>query len=367
VAVVRTLCVAALAALVVTACASGAASRNGRAQLRLVKVGTFASPVYITAPRTEPNRLYVVEQAGTIRVLENGRPRATPFLDIDSQVLSGGEQGLLSVAFHPNYAENHLFYVDYTDRNGDTRIVEYRSDGEKAIPSSARQLVFVKDFASNHNGGQLQFGPDGRLWWGNGDGGGGGDPQHNGQSLSRPFAKIMRMNVANPNARWQLYAYGLRNPWRFSFDRANGDLYIADVGQGEWEEVDYVRNGAKARTPLNFGWNTYEGRHRYAGGEELLTRGRLVQPIAEYSHALGCSVTGGYVYRGAAVKAAVGRYFYGDYCSGTIWSLKVANGKATSVRREPFKVAGLSSFGEDARGELYLTSLDSGAVYRLAG
>jgi glucose/arabinose dehydrogenase len=362
---VRTLCIAFLAGLVVTACAA-AGPRRGDA-LRLVKVGTFAAPVYVAAPRTEPNRIYVVEQAGRIVVVENGKVRATPFLDITPQVLSGGEQGLLSVAFHPNYAENHLFYVDYTDKNGDTHIVEYRSDGQKAILSSARELVFVKDFASNHNGGQLEFGPDGRLWWGNGDGGGGGDPQHNGQSLARPFAKIMRLNVADKNARWRLYAYGLRNPWRFSFDRANGDLYIGDVGQGNWEEIDYVRKGAKATTPLNFGWNTYEGRHLYPGGDELLRRGRLVQPIVEYSHAIGCSVTGGYVYRGKAVPAAVGRYFYGDYCSGTIWSLKVKNGKATGVRREPFTVKGLSSFGEDTAGELYLTSVDTGAVYRLAG
>jgi glucose/arabinose dehydrogenase len=362
---VRTLAVALLASLAVTACAAGAGGREDA--LRLVRVGTFSAPVYVAAPRTEPNRIYVVEQAGRIRVLENGRVRATPFLDIVSQVQSGGEQGLLSVAFHPNYAENRLFYVDYTDTNGDTRIVEFRSDGTKAIPSSRRQLVFVKDFASNHNGGQLQFGPDGLLWWGNGDGGGAGDPQHNGQNLSRPFAKIMRLNVANPRARWQLYAYGLRNPWRFSFDRANGDLYIADVGQGDREEIDYVRRGAKARTPLNFGWNTYEGRERYPGGDRLLSRGRLVQPVTDYSHDLGCSVTGGYVYRGRTVKSAVGRYFYGDYCSGIVWSLKMSNGKVTGLRREPFKVAGLSSFGEDARGELYVTSLDTGAVYRLAG
>jgi len=362
---VRVLLAGLIAGLVVTSCAAGGPSRADA--LRLVRVGTFSAPVYVAAPRTERSRIYVVEQAGRIRVLENGKVRATPFLDIVSQVQSGGEQGLLSVAFHPNYAENRLFYVDYTDTNGDTRIAEYRSDGTKAIPSSRRQLVFVKDFASNHNGGQLQFGPDGLLWWGNGDGGGAGDPQHNGQSLARPFAKIMRLNVANPKARWQLYAYGLRNPWRFSFDRRGGDLYIGDVGQGEWEEIDYVARGAKARTPLNFGWNTYEGRDRYEGGDRLLTRGRLVQPVAEYSHDSGCSVTGGYVYRGTNVSAAAGRYFYGDYCSGIIWSLTVSGGKATGLRREPFKVAGLSSFGEDARGELYLTSLDTGAVYRLAG
>jgi glucose/arabinose dehydrogenase len=279
-------------------------------------------------------------------------------------VKSGGEQGLLSIAFHPNYAENRLFYVDYTDTNGDTRVVEYRSDGTKAIPSSARQLLFVKDFAENHNGGQLQFGPDGRLWWGNGDGGGGGDPEHNGQSLARPFAKIMKLNVANPKARWQLVAYGLRNPWRFSFDRTTNDLYIGDVGQGDREEIDYLRRGFTA--PVNFGWNHWEGKRIYDSSTRLLTRGRYVPPVVDYSHDEGCSVTGGYVYRGKAVKAAVGRYFYGDYCSGTIWSLKIAGGRATQVRKEPFRLEGLSSFGEDAGGELYATSLNGG-LYRLAG
>jgi glucose/arabinose dehydrogenase len=355
----RALLVLLAVALVVTPLASG----RGRA-LHLVRVGVFENPVYVTAPRTEPNRLYVAEQAGRIVVLENGKRLATPLLDIRSKVQSGGEQGLLSLVFHPNYAENHLFYVDYTDTNGDTRIVEYRVSGDRAVESSARQLVFVKDFASNHNGGQLQFGPDGRLWWGNGDGGGGGDPQRNGQSLARPFAKIMRLNVANPQARWQLVAYGLRNPWRFSFDRANGDLYIADVGQGAWEEIDYVRRGFTGL--LNFGWNRFEGNHVYDASTQLLGRGRYVRPVAEYSHGAGCSVTGGYVYRGEAVPAARGRYFYGDYCSGTIWSFRARSGKA-APRREPFRVNGLSSFGEDARGELYLTSLGNGSVYRLAG
>jgi glucose/arabinose dehydrogenase len=355
------------AAAVVLACNTvllGGAGAHGSA-LHLVKVGQFDLPVYVAAPRTETNLYYVVEQRGRIRVVEGGKVRPAPFLDIAAQVKSGGEQGLLSVAFHPNYAENHLFYVDYTDRNGDTHVVEYRSNGQTAILSSARQLVFVKDFADNHNGGQLQFGPDGYLWWGNGDGGGAGDPQHNGQNLARPFAKIMRLNVANPKARWQLVAYGLRNPWRFTFDRANGDLYIADVGQNEWEEVDYVKRGFSA--PLNFGWNRFEGRHVFDSSTQLLTRGRYVPPVAEYSHGAGCSVTGGYVYRGKNVRAAVGRYFYGDYCSGTIWSLAIRNGKAVGLRQEPFKVANLSSFGEDANGELYLTDVNGGAVYRLAG
>jgi glucose/arabinose dehydrogenase len=332
--------------------------------LHLVRVAHFDGPVYATPAPGEPGTLYVVEQAGMIRVLANGQIRPTPFLDIRPLVLSGGEQGLLSVAFDPNYPSTHRFFVDYTDRNGDTRVVQYRSDGTKAIPASAKQLLFVKDFASNHNGGQLQFGPDGRLYWGNGDGGGGGDPQHNGQSLARPFAKIMRLNIEVAKPRWTLVAYGLRNPWRFSFDRQTGDLYIGDVGQDAWEEIDYLKHGTS--TLANFGWNRYEGRHVYDSSTKLLTRGAYHPPVAEYPHSQGCSVTGGYVYRGTKVPAAAGRYFYGDYCSGTVWSLKIVNGRATGVRREPFTVQGLSSFGQGSDGELYLMSVDSGDLFRLS-
>jgi glucose/arabinose dehydrogenase len=333
--------------------------------LHLVPVAHFDAPVYATPAPGEPGSLYVVEQAGTIRVLSGGHIRATPFLDIRPLVRSGGEQGLLSVAFDPDYPRTHRFFVDYTDKNGDTRVVQYRSDGTKAIPATAKQLVFVKDFAPNHNGGQLQFGPDGRLYWGNGDGGGGGDPEHNGQSLARPFAKIMRLNVDIAKPRWTLVAYGLRNPWRFSFDRKTGDLYIGDVGQDQWEEIDYLKRGTN--TLANFGWNHFEGRHVYDGSTTLLTRGTYHPPVAEYPHSQGCSVTGGYVYRGTKVPAAAGRYFYGDYCSGMVWSLKIVNGRAAGVRREPFTVKGLSSFGQGADGELYLMSVDSGTLYRLAG
>jgi glucose/arabinose dehydrogenase len=331
----------------------------------LVLVGRFESPVFATAPAGARGTLYVVEQPGRVVVVANGHVRPTPFLDIRSKVQSGGEQGLLSLAFDPRYATNHLFYVDYTDLNGNTRVVRYRSNGVTADPSSGKQLLFVKDFAPNHNGGQLTFGPDGRLYWGNGDGGGGGDPEDNGQSLARPFAKIESLDVRSAQVRWKLVGFGLRNPWRFSFDRQTGDLYIGDVGQGNWEEIDFLRHGAA--TPVNFGWRHFEGTHVYDQSVPLLTAGPYVAPIFEYSHSQGCSVTGGYVYRGHGVPAATGRYFFGDYCSGTIWSLKVVNGKATAVRREPFKVAGLSSFGQDAAGELYLMSVDKGGLYRLAG
>jgi len=199
----------------------------------------LASPTYVTAAPGEPGNLYVVEQPGTIRVLAGGRLRATPFLDIRSRVRSGGERGLLSVAFDPGYRRNHLFYVDYTDRNGDTRVVRFRATGGRAVLSSAKQLLFVRQPYPNHNGGQLQFGPDRLLYVGMGDGGSGGDPENRAQNLSSRLGKLLRTSVTARRPAWRMAAYGLRNPWRFSFDRANGDLYIGDVGQGDWEEVDY--------------------------------------------------------------------------------------------------------------------------------
>jgi glucose/arabinose dehydrogenase len=354
------------AALVVLAVVALPAAASGGAQaLHLVRVASVNDPVYATAPAGQPGKLYVVEQPGQIVVLTNGKVSST-FLDIHSLVKSGGEQGLLSMAFDPAYGKNHRFYVDYTDLNGDTRVVRYLSNGTTGISSSAKQILFVKDFAPNHNGGQLQFGPDGRLYWGNGDGGGEDDPNDNGQNLNRPFAKIMRLNVNATAPRWQLVAYGLRNPWRFSFDRKNGDLYIGDVGQDKWEEVDYLKRGYPS--VANFGWKHFEGNHVFDGGTALLTKGQYVAPIVEYSHDGGnCAIDGGFVYRGGNVTAALGRYFYGDNCSGIVWSLKVVNGKATDVRVEPFKVPGLSGFGQDSRGELYLVSVSTGDIFRLAG
>jgi glucose/arabinose dehydrogenase len=319
---------------------------------------------HVTAPASEPGRLYVVEQAGVIKVVNGGRVRAQPFLDIRNLVSSGGERGLLSVAFHPRYAANRLFYVDYTDTDGNTRVVEYRSDGTRAIPSSARQLFFEQQPFSNHNGGQLAFGPDGLLYIGLGDGGSGGDPNNNGQTFATKLAKIWKLDVNKPGSEPVLVEYGLRNPWRFSFDRATGDLYIGDVGQGNWEEIDYVARANLGRLN-NFGWAVYEGRQPYDPNRTVDKRGTLVSPIAVYSHALGCSVTGGFVYRGKARRDLVGRYFYGDYCSGMIWSLQVKRGKPTGLRRERFTIPGLTSFGEDARGGLYAVSA-SGTLYRIA-
>ena len=345
--------------------AGGARQQAAALHLKLFASG-FDSPVFVGAPRSEPGRLYVVEQPGVIRVLVNGHLRAQPFLDIHTKVKSGGEQGLLSVAFHPSYANNHRFFVDYTDLNGDTNVVEYRSNGSVGIPSSARRLLFVKQPYDNHNGGQLQFGSDGRLYVGMGDGGSGGDPGNRAQNLSSHLGKLLRLNVNKRGAHWQIAGYGLRNPWRFSWDPVTRDLYIGDVGQDTWEEID-VRTPRQQRVLNNYGWRVWEGRSRYSPGQKVNPRGKLVFPIVTYKHENGnCSIDGGYVYRGKAVPAARGRYFYGDYCSGNIWSLRAVGGKLKAgPRQEPMNVSSLSSFGVDAAGELYAVSLD-GSIYKLA-
>ena len=306
----------------------------------------------ISSTLAEPRRLYAVEQVGRIRYLVNGRLGGT-FLDIRSRIASGGEQGLLSLAFHPAYKRNHRFYVNYTDRNGDTRVVEFRSRNGRAITSSARQLLFVDQPYANHNGGQLQFDRNGLLYVGMGDGGSGGDPGNRAQRMNERLGKLLRINPLRRGARWQIVGLGLRNPWRFSFDRANGDLYIADVGQGAWEEIDY-RPRARIGTLANYGWKAFEGRARFSS--TALGPGDLVAPVQVYGRGDGCSVTGGYVYRGRAVASARGRYFFGDYCSGNVWSLRIEGGRAVDVQREEFRVEGLTSFGEDVSGELYFAT-----------
>jgi glucose/arabinose dehydrogenase len=312
------------------------------------------SPVHVTTPPGVTNRLYVTEQTGRIRIVENGRITGT-LLDVRSQIVCCGEQGLLSVAFHPRYAKNRRYFVYYTAPAN--RVVEYR--GSRRV----RTLLNLADPYSNHNGGQLMFGPDGRLYVGTGDGGSGGDPENRAQNLGSRFGKLLAINVDRRGARWQTVGYGLRNPWRFSFDRRTGDLYIGDVGQNSWEEVDFTPR----RSPglENYGWDVYEGRAQYEN-KQPNPAGRLVFPIAVYSlNGDPCAVTGGFVYRGSAVPAARGRYFYGDNCSGEIWSLRVVGGRARSARKESFRLPGLSSFGQDGKGELYAVTL-GGQVYRLA-
>ena len=335
-----------------------------RLRIELVASG-LESPTHAASTASEPGRIYVVEQAGRIRVVEDGRVHAEPFLDITSLVASGGEQGLLSVAFHPDYAANGRLYVNYTNVDGDTRVVEYRANEARTAVErgTERELLAVDQPYANHNGGQLAFGPDGLLYVGMGDGGAGGDPDERAQDPGERLGKLLRLDVDEAGADWEMVAYGLRNPWRFSFDRETGDLYLADVGEQAREEVDYVAWPLDGL--VNFGWDVFEGDLRFEEGPPA-GEGRLVHPIAVYGRDGGCSVTGGFVYRGTAVPGLAGRYFYGDWCTGNVWSLRVSGARARAHRREAFRVPGLSSFGETAVGELLLLSLSEGTVYRLA-
>jgi len=276
-------------------------------------------------------------------------------------VSGGNEQGLLGLAFDPQYARNRFLYVDYTDVAGDTHVVRYRTKGLRVVPGSRRELLRVGQPYSNHNGGDLVFGPDGLLYVGLGDGGSAGDPQGNAQNMGSLLGKMLRLDVRKPGSSPEIVALGLRNPWRYSFDRLQGDLYIGDVGQNAVEEVDYTPAASPGLE--NYGWNLYEGTHRYENGQ--LGPGKLVSPVYEYTHDRGgCTVVGGYVYRGKARPAERGRYVFGDYCSGLVWSTRVRQGRATAVRQERFRVPELTSFGEDAAGEIYAASR-SGTIYRL--
>src|SRR5215207_10829658 len=347
--------------------------------VRLKRIGEFDAPVFLTSPPGDRSRQFIVEQGGRVMVVRNGRKLGTPFLDIRSQVTAGGEQGLLSLAFAPDYAESGRLYVYFTDSAGDQRIVEYRRrNADRADSGSARLVLRMADSESNHNGGLLLFGPDGLMYVGTGDGGGGGDrhgPRGNAQNLGSLLGKILRIDPrqsggraytipsGNPfrgrsGARDEIYAYGLRNPWRFSFDRRNGDMSIGDVGQNEVEEIDFVRSGRGK----NFGWRPFEGRSRYTRGESAPGH---VRPVIERTHSQGnCSITGGVIVRDRAVPAVYGRYLFGDFCRGRIESAKLSPGRARSVRGTGMKVDSLSSFGEDARGRVYAVSL-GGAVHRL--
>jgi glucose/arabinose dehydrogenase len=350
--------------LVALACAGSAAAAT--THLKRILTG-LSGPVQVTSFKNDPRgRLYVVLRKGVIRVYENGHLRPQPFLNIRDLVGdTGGEQGLLSMAFGLSYAKSHYFYVDYTNNRGDTVVARIRSDGSTAIPSTRTVLFRVDQPADNHNGGQLQFGPDKRLYIGMGDGGGGCDTYHTAQDLSSRLGKLLALDVRTAGATPQIVAYGLRNPWRFSFDRETGELWIGDVGQGDREEVDYLSNPLPGL--VNFGWNVWEGTLTGTcspDDDTLDPSGTLTPPVAEYDHGSGCAITGGYVYRAARYPALQGTYFYGDFCSGNVWSLRASGGTVTSgPTLEPINVADLSSFGEGPSGGLYLVSLDGDVYY----
>ena len=327
---------------------------------------TFTKPVYLTAAPGDASRLFVVEKTGKIVIVQNGARLAKPFLDITSKVSTGGEQGLLSMAFDPQYASNGRFYVDYTNVNGDTRVVRYavsKGDPNVANAGSGRTVLSVHQPYSNHNGGQLQFGPDGRLYVGLGDGGSEGDPNHYGQNHSALLSKILRLNVNVSPVKVKKYAMGLRNPWRFSFDARTGALWIGDVGQDKWEEVDYLRPGAPAGA--NFGWSAYEGTHVYNSAiAASVKKSSLTWPVTQYSHSVGNAVTGGYVYRGTAIPALRGFYIFADFASGRVWAMKGPGGARSALSGADGQVSQISSFGQDANGELYVVSL-AGSVYKI--
>jgi glucose/arabinose dehydrogenase len=319
----------------------------------------------------EPNgsgRLFILEKSGSIRIFQNGQLLDAPFLDITDRVnSSGNEQGLLGLVFHPNSAQNGYFYVNYTGSNGDTFISRFQANGDSADPNSELNLLHIPQPYANHNGGTLHFGPDGYLYAGLGDGGSQGDPNGNGQNTKALLGKILRIDVNsgqlyaipadNPFGN-EVWAYGLRNPWRISFDKKTSDLYIADVGQNEWEEVDFVPSGQGAG--WNFGWNVYEGNHDYKNNGQT---GNFVFPVVEYNHSVGgCSITGGYVYRGSMPEWN-GIYLYGDYCTGYVWGLIQVNGQWQNKMLFGANIR-ITSFGQDDAGEIYMLS-DGGEVYQL--
>ena len=341
-------------------------------------VSGLLQPVYVTAAPGDRQRLFIVEKSGRIRVWTAATGvLAAPFLDLTGSVSTGSEQGLLGLAFHPGYASNGRLFVNYTNVDGDTRVVEYaRSGANRANPLSARLLLAIDQPAANHNGGMMSFGPDGYLYIATGDGG--GTHRANAQRMDTLLGKILRIDVDgahpyevppdnpfvdDPGARSEIWHLGLRNPWRFTFDRGNGRMYIADVGQNTYEEVEFV---AGSRGGLNFGWPTMEGPDCFMAA--ICNRQGLRAPQHWYTHDSGCSITGGYVYRGAAMPDLRGTYFFADFCSGVIQSFRPLASSVTELRdwtSDLGVLVHISSFGEDARGELYVTTTQ-GSLFRIA-
>ncbi len=352
--------------------------------LTLVAEG-LEQPLGLTHAGDGSNRLFIVEKTGRVRVLRGGELLETPFLDLSLKVSTNSERGLLDIAFHPNYPENRLVFVHYNDTNGNTVLAEFQTseDGTQLLTDSETVLLTVEQPYANHNGGELEFGPDGYLYMALGDGGSGGDPEGNGQNLDTLLGSILRLGVDevsvgegryaipedNPfvngeGARRLIWAYGLRNPWRFSFDRETGDLWIADVGQNQWEEVN--KQDADSAGGENYGWNIMEGGHCYQ--RETCSQEGLTLPLLEYDHSVGNSITGGYVYRGAALPELVGSYLFADFGNGNLWR---AAEEADDWTSELLQQTGMniSSFGEDEAGELYIVDFGivdfGGAIYRL--
>jgi glucose/arabinose dehydrogenase len=356
--------------------------------IELVASG-FESPLWVGSPPGDFDRLFVVEQdSGLIKIIENYQVLTTPFLDVGALAGEGGEQGLLGMAFHPNYANNGRFFVNYTNNNGDTRVVEYAvsSDPNIADPTPVQTILAQSQPYANHNGGNLAFGSDGMLYIGLGDGGSGGDPDNRAQDGMDNLGKMLRLDVdvpppfipsdnpflGDPGVNDEIWALGLRNPWRYSFDRSTGDLFIADVGQGNIEEIDFQPRSSTGGE--NYGWRCMEGTDCTGWSGCSCTDPTLVLPIHEYGHGAGnCSVIGGFVYRGDAIRWFQGTYVFGDYCTGRVWSFRYLNGHIsdfvdrTSELEPPGAVAieNITSFGEDAAGELYIIDPSGGEIFRI--
>jgi glucose/arabinose dehydrogenase len=346
-------------------------------------ISGLSQPVFVTHAGDGTGRLFIVEKGGRIRVWKNGSLLPTPFLDLSSKVSKGGEQGLLGLAFHPSFELNRKFYVNFTTTTGATAINEYRASAtnpDVTQAGSGRRLLTIGQPYANHNGGMIAFDKAGWLFIGMGDGGSAGDPGNRAQNLDTLLGKMLRIGVngktgskqyhipsTNPYVgkagRDEIWSRGFRNPWRFSFDRLTGNLWIGDVGQGSWEEIQRAPTSTKLGRGLNFGWRVMEGRHCYSPKTGCNTSGKI-KPTVEYSHSLGCSVTGGYVYRGSASPGLHDGYFYGDYCSGRIWAVSSwAPYPATGTQMLDTSL-NISSFGEDEAGELYVVDL-GGDIYRI--
>lgn len=340
----------------------------------------FRKPLYLTHSGDGTGKLYIVEKRGVVRVAEKGSKETDVFLDIADRVGDrGSEQGLLSIAFHPSYKNNGRLFVYYTDKSGDVVISEFSADPEtgEVDTGSEKTILNIEEPASNHNGGQLKFGSDGYLYIGTGDGGSAGDPWGNAQDLGELLGKLLRIDVnsgdeysipgdnpftENKNARDEIWAYGLRNPWRFSFDPETDDLYIADVGQNKWEEINY--QPAESEGGENYGWNYLEGFNSFKMNDDV-NISELEMPVMEYSHDHGCSVTGGYVYRGDEFEKIRGTYFFGDYCSGLIWGLRKNNSGDWEYARFLNTNIAISSFGIDENNDIYVIDFRKGDIYRL--
>ena len=368
-------------------CAGCSSSGNGSSSVNDKKllirteqvISGLNSPLAITNAADGTGRLFITEQGGAIRILVNGALLPDPFLDISGRISCCGERGLLGIAFPPDYKNKRYFYVNYTNSGGNTVISRFHVPLQSlntADPNSEEIILTIAQPFSNHNGGHLAFGPDGYLYIGTGDGGSGGDPLNNAQSTGTLLGKMLRIDVesgsspyaippdnpyvGNASYRQEIWAVGLRNPWRYSFDQVEGHLFIADVVQNDYEEINF--QSSQSSGGENYGWNIMEGTHCY--NATTCNRSGLVIPVAEYDHDLGCSVTGGMVYRGAAYPELIGIYFFGDFCSGHIWGLKRSGDRWTDIQRIDTAFM-ISSFGKDEQGTVYLADYKTGSIHRI--